>query len=274
VIRSQGLYIECAVKELRDKLASFWTKNETGFNEFWTNLSTMERQRLIRTISPHICISKVNSMCVCGNENLIVNNRLNPGVNLEDLVQGAGDVSAQMRKQCNRDNWIRNDSEGIDYVRSLERNIVIPPFRNPPVELVVLVEGQRGMRYRVKKPAELDPKELMHEIERGVIISSEIWDRMLENQHAMLMVLAPVADEYLTEWAKTACAYLVTAASFACPGRENMDEAQLLGATTAAVRWPRPGPAPPPPPPPRAPRATPVSSPATSTPRRGITAAQ
>jgi hypothetical protein len=176
---------------------SFWSKNKIGFDEFWANLSKFQRQQLIQRISPHICISKLNSMCVCGNGDLIANNRLNPNVNLEDLVHGTGDVSVQMRKHCNRDNWIQNDSEGIEHVMSLERNGVIPPFRNPPVELVVLAEGQRGMRFRVKKPAGLDPKELMHEIERGVIISGEIWDRMLENQHAMLMVLAPVGNDCL-----------------------------------------------------------------------------
>ncbi len=95
-------------------------------------------------------------MCVCGNEDLIVSNQKNPAVNLQDLVHGSGDVSHQMRKHCNRDNWIKNDSEGIEYIRSLAINGIIPPFVYPPVEVVLLVEGQRGMRVRIKKPEAVD----------------------------------------------------------------------------------------------------------------------
>jgi hypothetical protein len=121
----------------------------------------------------------MNYKCVCGNEKLIAISRMNPAINLEDLVSGPGDVCCQMQKHCNRANWKSNDSEGIQYVRTLEKNGATARFANPPSELVVLAEGQLQMRLSVRKQDEVDPKGLQDEIApqfaRGAIIEGDAW---------------------------------------------------------------------------------------------------
>ena len=202
----QTVQPEIAVPNLRKQLAKFWSQKSEGFKSMWASLSRADRERLIRTSCPHIPISKSNSKCVCGCQDMSGMKILMPELTLESLVAGPNDlVSLLQTHGCGNDD---QDFHDINYIRSIE-GIALPAPTWPPRRMVLL-QPTRGTMFDIKQ---MTP-DITRLFESGMVFHEQTWTNVSQRQIHLLTFLATICDEYQTEWEQSTTAYSVTSAAF------------------------------------------------------------
>ena len=133
----------------------------------WASLSRADRERLIRTSCPHIPISKSNSKCVCGCQDMSGMKILMPELTLESLVAGPNDlVSLLQTHGCGNDD---QDFHDINYIRSIE-GIALPAPTWPPRRMVLL-QPTRGTMFDIKQ---MTP-DITRLFESGMVFHEQTW---------------------------------------------------------------------------------------------------
>jgi hypothetical protein len=197
---------EISVPNLRKEIAKFWAEKSEGFKAMWASLSKAHRERLIRTSCPHIAVSKKNSKCVCGCQDMSGMKMLLPELTLESLVTGPNDLVSLLEIHgCGSD---AQDAHDIDYIRSLE-GIAFPKPPWPPRRMVTFVP-KRGATFEIKQFL----PDMAKLFETGLVIDEQTWQNVCMRQVHLLTFLATICDEYSTEWEKSTTAYSVSSAAF------------------------------------------------------------